>query len=210
LVGASGERARSQRRINAQEIERLVVEALASLLARPELLSEAASASWSAETRILVRDNVERIVVGQDELHLIRKIGSPPSDEPGEKDAEARTCTLALPTARRRAYKEIIIPGGRDRPAVRANHALVLAIARARTWMHDLRSGKYADTEEISRRLKLNDAHVRRLLRLAYLAPDIVEAVVEGRQPHSLTVRRLLQGIPCSWSEQRRAFGLAP
>jgi DNA invertase Pin-like site-specific DNA recombinase len=210
LVGAGGERVRSQRRINAQEIERLVVEALASQLARPELLSEAASASWSAETRILVRDNVERIVVGQDELHLIRKIGSPPSDEPGEKDAEARTCTLALPTARRRAYKEIIIPGGRDRPAVRANHALVLAIARARTWMHDLRSGKYADTEEISRRLKLNDAHVRRLLRLAYLAPDIVEAVVEGRQPHSLTVRRLLQGIPCSWSEQRRAFGLAP
>jgi hypothetical protein len=49
--------------------------------------------------------------------------------------------------------------------------------------MHDLRSGKYADTEEISRRLKLNDAHVRRLLRLAYLAPDIAEAVVEGRQP---------------------------
>ena len=120
--------------------------------------------------------------MGQDELHLIRKIGSPSSYEPGEKDAEARTCTLALPTARRRAYKEIIIPG-RDRPAVRANHALVLAIARARTWMHDLRSGKYADTEEISRRLKLNDAHVRRLLRLAYLAPDIAEAVVEGRQP---------------------------
>jgi hypothetical protein len=41
-----------------------------------------------------------------------------------------------------------------------------------------------------------NDAHVRRLLRFRYLAPDIVEAIVEGRQPRSLTVRRLLQGIP--------------
>jgi site-specific DNA recombinase len=208
LVGASGERARSQRRINAQEIERLVVETLASQLSRPELLSEAGPASWSADTRTVVRDNVERIVVGQDELHLIRKIASPPSGEV-EEDAEAKICKLPLPAARPRAYKEIIIPGGRDRPAGRANHALVLAIARARTWMRDLRSGKYSDTMDIARRFKLNNAHVRRLLRFAYLAPDIIEAIIEGRQPHSLTVTRLLRGIPCSWSDQRAAFGFS-
>jgi hypothetical protein len=48
--------------------------------------------------------------------------------------------------------------------------------------------------------------HVRRLLRFGYLAPDI-EAIMQGRQPRSLTVKRLLQGIPCAWSEQRAAFG---
>ena len=207
LVGAGGERARSQRRINAQEIERLVVETLASQLSRPELLSEAGSGSWSAETRSAVLDNIERVVVGQNELQIIRKIARPRSPEPGEEDAEAKICKLPLPAARPRAYKQIIIPGGRDRPAGRANHALVLAIARARTWMHDLRSGKYADTMDIARRFKLNNAHVRRLLRFAYLAPDIIEAIIEGRQPHSLTVTRLLRGIPCSWSEQRGVFG---
>jgi hypothetical protein len=63
--------------------------------------------------------------------------------------------------------------------------------------MRDLRSGKYADTAEIARQFQLNDAYVRRLLRFAYLAPQVVEAIIEGRQPRSMTVKRLLQGIPC-------------
>jgi hypothetical protein len=45
------------------------------------------------------------------------------------------------------------------------------------------------------------------LLRFSYLAPDIVEAIVEGRQPRPLTIRLLLQGIPLSWSDQRATFG---
>ena len=63
------------------------------------------------------------------------------------------------------------------------------------------------DTVEIAQLFKLNDAHVRRLLRFGYLAPDIVEAIVEGRQPRALTVRQLLQGVPCAWAEQRKVFG---
>jgi hypothetical protein len=73
--------------------------------------------------------------------------------------------------------------------------------------MRDIRSGKYADTEQVARQFKLNEAHVRRLLRFCYLAPDIVEAIVEGRQPRSLTVKRLLKGIPSAWTDQRAAFG---
>jgi len=73
--------------------------------------------------------------------------------------------------------------------------------------MHDLRNGNYEDTAEIAHRLKLHDAHIRRILRFGYLAPDMVEAIVEGRQPRSLTVRRLLKGIPSAWAEQRKAFG---
>ena len=55
-----------------------------------------------------------------------------------------------------RARKEIIIPGGRT--PRRINHALMLAIARAKTWMQHLRDGKYRDTVEIARRFELNDA----------------------------------------------------
>jgi hypothetical protein len=62
---------------------------------------------------------------------------------------------------------------------------------------------------EIARRFQLSDAHVGRILRFGYLAPDIVEAIVGGRQPRSLTVKRLLQGIPCAWADQRAAFGFA-
>ena len=81
------------------------------------------------------------------------------------------------------------------------------AIARAKLWMRDLRARKYADTKEIARRFQLSDAHVRRILRFGYLAPNIVEAIIEGRQPRSLTVKRLLRGIPCAWADQRAAFG---
>jgi hypothetical protein len=62
---------------------------------------------------------------------------------------------------------------------------------------------------EIARQFQLNDAYVRRLLRFAYLAPDIVEAIVQGHQPRSMTVKRLLQGVPCVWADQRAAFGFA-
>jgi len=75
--------------------------------------------------------------------------------------------------------------------------------------MRDLRSRKYADTAEIAGQFQLNEAHVRRILRFGYLAPDIVEAIVDGRQPRSMTVQRLLQGVPCVWADQRTAFGFA-
>jgi hypothetical protein len=75
--------------------------------------------------------------------------------------------------------------------------------------MRDLRSGRYADTAEISQQFQLNKAHVGRLTRFGYLAPDIVEAIIEGRQPRSMTVKRLLRGVPCLWADQRAAFGLA-
>jgi hypothetical protein len=151
---------------------------------------------------------VERVVVSNHKVQIIQKVPATalPS-ESGEEGATAKIYTVALPAPRARAHKEIIIPSGREHAPRHINHALVLAIARAKTWMHGLRNGNYADTTEIARRFNLNDAHVRRLLRFGYLAPDIVEAIVEGRQPQSLTVKRLLQGIPCAWSEQRAAFG---
>jgi hypothetical protein len=67
-----------------------------------------------------------------------------------------------------------------------------------------------ADRCRPSRALRIRRLHSKqrlRLLRFGYLAPDIVEAIVEGRQPRSFTVKRLLQKIPCAWQDQRVAFG---
>ena len=87
---------------------------------------------------------------------------------------------------------------------------LVLALARARSWSRMLCRREFADTAEIAQRHGLSEPHVRRLLRLAYLAPDIVEAIVEGRQPRGLTARRLLEGeLPLRWSEQDATVGVA-
>ena len=119
-----------------------------------------------------------------------------------------RTVRLALPPPCPRARKEIIVPGNsRTRPR-RIDHELIRALARARSWMGMLQQGEYADTAEIAQHHDLSEPHVRRLLRFAYLAPDIVEAIVEGRQPRTLTVKLLLRGIPLDWSDQHAAFGL--
>jgi hypothetical protein len=82
-----------------------------------------------------------------------------------------------------------------------------LAVARASSWIHSLRQSEFIDTAEIAQRFSLSEPHVRRLLRFFYLAPDIVEAIVEGRQPRILTVKLLLRGIPLDWADQRAAFG---
>ena len=73
--------------------------------------------------------------------------------------------------------------------------------------MRALRQAEFVDTAEIAQRFALSEPHVRRLLRFVYLAPDIVEAIVEGRQPRILTVKLLLRGIPLDWADQRAAFG---
>jgi hypothetical protein len=80
---------------------------------------------------------------------------------------------------------------------------------RSRDKMHPRKRDAEIGRRRRAREIGLNDAHVRRILRFRYLARDIVEAIIEGRQPRSMTVKRLLQGIPCIWADQRAAFGFA-
>src|SRR5579864_9286986 len=56
--------------------------------------------------------------------------------------------------------------------------------------------------QHLSRSFQLDEAHVRRVLRFGNLAPDIVDAIAEGRQPRCMTVKRLLQGVLCAWAER--------
>ena len=204
------EGAGSLARVNADNVERLVVEVLARELSRPELSTDEVAGSWSPMIRSLVRDNVARIVITPGQVQILAKPPSAATSSAANEDGDAPKVHVALlPAARPRARKEIIVPGGRDSSPRRVNHALIFALARAKSWMRDLRSGKYADTTEIAGRFRLSDAHVRRILRFGYLAPDLIEAIVEGRQPRTMTVKRLLKGIPCAWADQRTAFGLA-
>jgi site-specific DNA recombinase len=197
--------------VSADDVEKLVVETLGRALTRAELSTDVAAGIWSAQTRTLVRDTVERIVLRGKEIDIVLKnrAGEPTStaDEESESAGVATVLKASLPAPRPRARKQILLPGGSRSPPRHVDRALILALARARAWMRALRAGNDTDTAEIAQRSGLSDPHVRRRLRFACLAPDIVEAIVEGRQPRTLTVRRLLQGIPLAWSDQRAAFG---
>ncbi len=208
-----GRRAGSRARVNAEDIERLVIECLCRELSRAGLVTDAASGIWDAEVRDLVVGSVDRIVVHDHEIEIVlkTKVGdSETSFIDGDDGGSGRMILkVPLPSPRVRERREIILPGGTGTEPRRLDQALILALARARPWMRALRHGEYANTAEIAQRFGLSDPHVRRLLRFAYLAPAIVEAIVEGRQPRSLTVNRLLRGIPLAWSDQRAAFGFS-
>jgi site-specific DNA recombinase len=175
-------------------------------------ITDAASGTWSADIRELVRTTIDRIVIRHDGIEIalkrnaINRAGGFVGDD--TQNESPTTVRLALPPPCPRARKEIILPGNSGTKPRRIDHELIRALARARSWMGMLQQGEFADTAEIAQRHRLSEPHVRRLLRFAYLAPDIVEAVVEGRQPRTLTVKLLLRGIPLDWADQHAAFGL--
>ncbi len=97
----------------------------------------------------------------------------------------------------------------RTRAAPVVDPRLVAVVAQAHQWYDDLRQQKIGSLRELARGVGRDRSYTGRVLRLAFLAPDIVEAIVAGHQPADLTVTRLirLEDLPLSWTEQRRLLG---
>ncbi len=81
---------------------------------------------------------------------------------------------------------------------------MVKAIARAFRWREMLENGTYATIAEIAAAEKINESYVGRVLRLTLLAPDIVEAILYGRQPAQVTLGGLMRPFAVDWTEQRK------
>jgi hypothetical protein len=84
------------------------------------------------------------------------------------------------------------------------------ALARGRTWCEWILAGEVSGPRAIAQKLSQDERYVSRVLDCAFLAPDIVEAILEGRQPSDLTFEQLTRGLPLSWVDQRRQLGFPP
>jgi hypothetical protein len=89
----------------------------------------------------------------------------------------------------------------------RSSPSLLKAIARAHDWRERIVSGSAQDLRSIAQQAGFNQRYVSRILECAFLAPDIVEAILDGRQPHDLTVQKLWNNLPTNWTEQRKRLG---
>jgi DNA invertase Pin-like site-specific DNA recombinase len=109
---------------------------------------------------------------------------------------------------KRRGVELRLIVGDYNRSAAIVDLPLVKAVARAHRWFDELSTGKSKSLAAIAAREGLAVRYVGRLIRLAFLAPDIVESIVEGRQPTTLTAEALTRRIelPLSWCSQRTAL----
>jgi site-specific DNA recombinase len=114
-------------------------------------------------------------------------------------------------TIRRRGVEMRLVIEGNHAPAPRADSALLKAVARARQWSEDLLIGRAKSVAKIAEREGGSDRYVGRLTRLAFLAPQIVEAIVAGNQPPELTAEAFAERIdlPLLWTAQEQAVGIA-
>ena len=122
------------------------------------------------------------------------------------------TFILDLPVRFRRRGVEmkLVIADDRIRPPAHAPH-LIAAVAQGRHWFSQIRGGDVQSVRDLAERDGVNQGEVSRIIPLGLLAPNIVEAILDGRQPIELTAKRLkrVPDPPVSWAEQRRLLGFA-
>lgn len=83
-------------------------------------------------------------------------------------------------------------------------NAMLIAIARGFRWKKLLDEGRYMSIRQMADDLGVVAPYMSRLIRLTFLAPDIIEAIVDGREPNGLSIERLRQPMPLLWEEQRQ------
>jgi hypothetical protein len=119
------------------------------------------------------------------------------------------TMTLHVPfrIVKRGGRKEMQMPEGAA-PARRTDSTLVKALARAFRWSRMLESGEFTTIAELAEREGIAPSYMTRVLRLTLLSPDIVEAILDGKQGPEVTLAWLLGPIASDWHQQHSAFNL--
>ena len=116
---------------------------------------------------------------------------------------------LPMRLGKQRGRKRILAPDGSElTPAAKPqpDGVLVKALARAWRWQKLLDRGVYSSVTEIAEAEKISKSYVSRILRLALLAPDIVEAILGGWADQRVMLERLERPLPMGWGEQRAAL----
>jgi hypothetical protein len=106
-----------------------------------------------------------------------------------------------------RPGKVLISEFSLDQHVLQINIGMIKALVRAHRWDQQIRAG--ASITAIAKKESVHRTYVGQILPLAYLAPDITEAILDGRQPEDLKVEHLLAALPTSWSDQRKQLGVA-
>jgi hypothetical protein len=119
------------------------------------------------------------------------------------------TVTIPLKLSRRGGRKTVISPVPYVSRAPKYDNALIKALARAHRWRRLIESGHYGSITELARSEKVNQSYACRLLRLTLLAPNIVEAILNGTHSHELQLNRLVEPIPVDWDSQVRQLSIS-
>jgi len=185
-------------------------EKAAIVTAAKELLSKWASMSKS-DTHEFIRHLVIKVVVGGDKVNLTLnrarlqtalKLAAPMD---GDKD---QSIEIKVNVALKRSGRETRLLIGEfsyDPRSAKPNHAMIETLKRAHKWNAEFMAGR--STADMGAEAKVDRKFVQSVIPIVFLAPDITTAILEGRQPPSLTVKQLRKYVPVDWAQQRKVFG---
>ena len=149
----------------------------------------------------------------QTERAAARRVVITPSGKSRQFESGGRSVTFVPLTIKRRHRTKLIVPpdgAAVAKSTVSMDLPLVRTLGKAFYWERLIESGEVANATELARLFKLEAGWVSEVLRMTLLAPDIVRAIVEGRNPRHLNlhaVRGRQKDVPLDWVEQRRLFG---
>jgi DNA invertase Pin-like site-specific DNA recombinase len=199
-------------RVPAAEIEALVVAAL-----RKHLSASGVGDQLPDNDLELLERHLERVIVTPNhlELRLRQSVEPVQADNPANEDpsaprlADVTTITVPWTSPVSAAVKGIIhVPAHNTPMTPSRRESLLMAIAKARSWVDELANGRVSSFAMLARREGKVERHIRLLLPLAFVSPQIVSSILEGTAPAGLTITALARALPWSWAEQERCLAL--
>jgi site-specific DNA recombinase len=232
MIGASESTVRGWR-LPAHEIERIVADVARQMLSEQTALATAAQTAGLADYRLssifsaadawgvrlqsevemstALTELVRRVDLDDSGIRLSLAMPVPAIEESPTSSADRLTIERSFPMQiRRRGVEMRLVIQGND-PTTRATDlSLLKAVARAQRWSDDLVTGRVRSIAEIAARERLSARYVRKLMRLGFLTPRLVEMIAAGKQPPELTAEALAERIdlPPLWTAQEAAVGI--
>src|SRR5215469_14584727 len=221
-------------RLPAQEIEDCVISVLIDALTNPAKLIDrldipdlpshqmrrmlgraarfAATLGNSHRDRAkVIRGLVEQVIVDEERIVVAMRRSALSDGEvplqPSDPSGGAIELTAAVEFKRRGAALKLVLPGVASHRNMhsKCDPVLVKAIARGHAWFDELASGRVRSLHELAVRDGITRRYIRRLVDLAFLSPQLVETILQGRQADALTASRLTElDLPLDWAEQHR------
>jgi site-specific DNA recombinase len=214
-VGAIGSWLANHGRLTASLLETgEAPDELALVLERATALAGRFNDQNPGDRHDLVRSLVHRVEVGPDSLRMqiawrsLSDLLGVSEESPDAAEATSILIETAISIERRGKEQRLVITSAAAGPDRQPNVVLVSAIVRARRWFAALREQKVSSVADLGRSENSARAWISHQLSLAFLAPDLIEAVLEGSHPPALTLERLIEIAASSscWAEQRQAF----
>jgi site-specific DNA recombinase len=162
----------------------------------------------------LLRGLVKKVMV--EEYRIIIKVrrgallgGDVPASASEDPSDSAIELTAPVAFKRRGVQTKLVLPGLAQQNSARCDRSLLKAIARGHAWFEELATGRARSLHELATRDGITRRYIRRLINLAFLSPELVEAILQGRQPVELTATRLTElDLPLDWTEQHRLLAI--